>query len=91
MSKLTFYNKPPPLELAPIGFNLIQRKGWNESIFEWAPREGKKKQHYVVKYDWNTYIFAIKKIQREWKMLNNVDIEVDRLHGLLSFPAYCKF
>ena len=49
-----------------------------------------KKQHYIVEYDWNTYIFAIKKIQREWKMFNNLDIEAGRLIPLTLFTVvYC--
>ena len=43
------------------------------------PQKGKQKQQYIFEYDWKTYIFAIKKILREWKKFNNVDIEANRL------------
>ena len=58
------------------------------------PQKGKQKQQYIFEYDWKTYIFAIKKILREWKKFNNVDIEANRLiHGLYlqSFATYCLF
>ena len=53
------------------------------------PHEGKEKQHYIVEYHWNTYIFTVKKIPKERNMINDIDNEKNWLSDGLYFAAIC--
>ena len=64
MVNLTFYNKPPPSNKPPGGLIEIQEKDENETVLN-KPRGGKWKQQFIVKYDWNSYIFNVKKFHKE--------------------------
>ena len=68
MVNLTFYNEPPPSNPPPGGLIEIQEKVENETVLN-KPQGGKSKQQFIVKYDWNSYIFNVKKFHKEWKII----------------------
>ena len=67
MVNLTFYNKPPSSNKPPGGLIKIQEEDENETVLN-KSQGGKWKQQFIVKYDWNSYIFNVKKFHKEWKI-----------------------
>ena len=63
MVNLTFYNKPPPLNKPPGRLIEIQSKVENGTVLT-KPPGGKSKQEFIVNYDWNSYIFNVKKFHK---------------------------